>query len=305
MSGRDNQAPARRLGPRRIAAASSGRARRRSTYTISTAAVLLIILAAAAALRFTSSGSASSSNRDAASEQGDDARGPSLPPPAEPAPQQPASDSNEQVEQKPDATEPVISPVLPDAATTLSVTVTKVIDGDTIIVDGKTKVRYVGMDTPEYNRPGFQQSVAANRRLVEGREVQLELDVQQRDRYQRLLAYVWVGEVLVNLRLLQEGYAQVWTFPPNVRYERAFLEAQRRARRDKAGLWGENLSTLSGQYALPDAGTSETTVFVTREGDSYHLAGCPSLPPDATELSLSGALARRCSPCQTCCPSRR
>ena len=77
----------------------------------------------------------------------------------------------------------------------------------------------------------------ANRRLVAGRRVRLETDVQARDRYGRLLAYVWVGDVMVNAELVRQGYAQVMTVPPNVRHQELFVKLQREAREAGRGLW--------------------------------------------------------------------
>lgn len=80
----------------------------------------------------------------------------------------------------------------------------------------------------------------ANRRLVEGKRVRLEYDVEKRDRYGRTLAYVYVGGVMVNERLVRAGYAQVSTYPPNVKYQERFLVAQREAREAGRGLWGDD-----------------------------------------------------------------
>jgi micrococcal nuclease len=82
-----------------------------------------------------------------------------------------------------------------------------------------------------------------NRRLVEGQRVRLELDVQQRDQYGRLLAYVYVprdtGEAMVNAMLVRMGYAQTMTIPPNVRYAESFRGLEREARQAGRGLWGQ------------------------------------------------------------------
>jgi micrococcal nuclease len=124
--------------------------------------------------------------------------------------------------------------------------VVKVVDGDTIHVRVGTrveKVRYIGVNTPEVHhprqgeQPGGRDAWDVNRRLVGGRRVQLELDVQARDRYGRLLAYVWVGETMVNAELVGRGYAQVMTVPPNLRYQQLFLRLQRDAREAGRGLW--------------------------------------------------------------------
>ncbi len=125
-------------------------------------------------------------------------------------------------------------------------TVVRVVDGDTVHVrvgDRVEKVRYIGVNTPEVHHPsrgeepGGREATAVNRALVEGRRVRLELDAQARDRHGRLLAYVWVGETMVNAELVRRGYAQVMTVPPNVRHQQLFLTLQREARATRVGLW--------------------------------------------------------------------
>jgi micrococcal nuclease len=124
--------------------------------------------------------------------------------------------------------------------------VVRVVDGDTIHVgigDRVEKVRYIGVNTPETHDPrrgveaGGLEAHEANRQLVTGKRVRLELDVQERDRYGRLLAYVWVGDVMVNAELVRLGYAQVMTVPPNVRYQDLLLARERDARQSGRGLW--------------------------------------------------------------------
>jgi micrococcal nuclease len=124
--------------------------------------------------------------------------------------------------------------------------VVRVVDGDTIRVrigDRVERVRYIGVNAPELHHPrrgeepGGREAAAVNAELVAGRTVRLVLDVQSRDRFGRLLAYVWVDDVMVNAELVRRGYAQVMTVPPNVRYQSLFLELQRDARRAGRGLW--------------------------------------------------------------------
>lgn len=126
----------------------------------------------------------------------------------------------------------------------LSGPVIRVIDGDTIEVEiagERERVRYIGIDTPEMNdrRPEVRELARAarraNARLVERRRVRLELDVEERDRYGRLLAYVWVGDTMVNEALVRSGHAAPYTFPPNVRYVDRFVAAAREARAEAEG----------------------------------------------------------------------
>jgi micrococcal nuclease len=128
-----------------------------------------------------------------------------------------------------------------------AVTVTRVIDGDTIEVRfrGKTvDVRLIGIDTPETVDPtepvgcyGKTASRFTRRRLL-GKRVRLEFDVERRDRYGRTLAYAWTGDRLFNEVLVRRGLASVSTYPPNVAYVDRFLAAQHVAREQERGLWG-------------------------------------------------------------------
>ena len=125
-----------------------------------------------------------------------------------------------------------------------------VADGDTILVRLRTRaelVRYIGVNAPEIPHPtkgwahGGGNARGVNRRLVGGRTVRIERDAQARDRYGRLLAYVWTTRgrrpVMVNAELVRLGYARVMTIPPNVRYRVLFLRLQREARKARRGLW--------------------------------------------------------------------
>jgi micrococcal nuclease len=119
--------------------------------------------------------------------------------------------------------------------------VVDVIDGDTIDVrfeDGEIyRVRYIGVDTPERDEPFYRQSSDYNADLVLGQQVTLVQDVSETDRFGRMLAYVIVGDVFVNYRLVYDGYAQQVTFPPDVACVDAFTAAERQARENERGLW--------------------------------------------------------------------
>ncbi len=118
-----------------------------------------------------------------------------------------------------------------------TVTVRAVVDGDTIDLTDGRRVRYIGINTPERGQPLYEEATEANRRLVEGREAWLVPGVQPLDRYGRTLAYLWVDETFVNLELVRQGYANVYTAPPNVRYSEELLAAERDAREAEVGLW--------------------------------------------------------------------
>lgn len=127
-------------------------------------------------------------------------------------------------------------------------TVLRVIDGDTIQVSlhGQTEtVRLIGIDTPETKHPdepiqcyGPEAEAFTRSLLPPGSAVALELDAQERDKYGRLLTYVWLDDHMVNEVLVAQGYAQTMTVPPNVRYSDRFLAAELLARAEGRGLWG-------------------------------------------------------------------
>ena len=143
----------------------------------------------------------------------------------------------------------LLAPVLGVAASAHRVVeaeVVRVVDGDTIrvrIADRIEKVRYIGVNAPELHHPrrgaepGGREAAEVNREIVSGHHVRRELDVRERDRYGRLLAYVWIDDVMVNAELVRRGYAQVMTVPPNVRYQSLFLSLERTARETGRGLW--------------------------------------------------------------------
>jgi micrococcal nuclease len=120
-----------------------------------------------------------------------------------------------------------------------TVLVTRVIDGDTIEIEGGFRVRYIGIDTPEMGKPYYLEAEEANRNLVEGREVRLERDVEDKDEYGRLLRYAWVDNTMVNAELVRLGYAYSYSYPPNVKYQAYFLQMEKEAREHKRGLWSD------------------------------------------------------------------
>ena len=126
--------------------------------------------------------------------------------------------------------------------------VVKVVDGDTIHVQvgsAREKVRYIGVDTPETKDPRKpvqcfgERASQFNERLVAGERVRLVRDVEERDRYGRLLAYVFRDRdaLFVNAELARLGYAQPLTIAPNVRYADRFAALAREAREAGRGLW--------------------------------------------------------------------
>jgi micrococcal nuclease len=123
--------------------------------------------------------------------------------------------------------------------------VIRVIDGDTIEIEGGQKIRYIGIDTPESKDPRKPVECLAlaatkkNQELVAGRDIQMEKDVSETDRYGRLLRYVYVGDQFINEVLVKEGFAHASAYPPDIKYQDLFRQAEQTARDQKAGLWGD------------------------------------------------------------------
>jgi micrococcal nuclease len=117
--------------------------------------------------------------------------------------------------------------------------VERVGDGDTFSCRDGRKVRLLGIDTPELGQgePGRRAHEALRRLLPRGTAVRLEGDVAPRDRYGRVLAYVWTGSRMVNETLVREGWAVLYTLPPNVKHAGRLERAQQEARASHAGLW--------------------------------------------------------------------
>lgn len=125
--------------------------------------------------------------------------------------------------------------------------VLKVVDGDTIKIkyNGKTeKVRLIGIDTPESVSPNKSKNceegkIASNftKNYLEGKNIKIEFDVQQRDKYNRLLAYIYIDNQMYNEILLKEGYAKLDTVPPNIKYVNDFKKLQEEARKNKKEFW--------------------------------------------------------------------
>ncbi len=128
--------------------------------------------------------------------------------------------------------------------------VSRVVDGDTFRIDvggGRDDiVRMIGVDTPETVKPNApvesygQEASEFTKRLLTGKTACIERDVGERDRFDRLLAYVYLEDgTFVNEKLLEEGLATVLTIPPNTRYEGELAAAEREARKAGRGLWAE------------------------------------------------------------------
>ena len=142
------------------------------------------------------------------------------------------------------------------------VLVERVVDGDTFVLEDGQRVRLIGVDTPESVHPDKSKNTefgkeasAFAKEALEGKRVILEKDVSDTDRYGRLLRYVYLEDgTFFNEYLVKEGYAKVYTYPPDVKFSDVFVEAERYARENNKGLWAlddEGESDSSGKEKEP------------------------------------------------------
>ncbi|MDO5301370.1 MAG: thermonuclease family protein [Tissierellia bacterium] len=162
------------------------------------------------------------------------------------------------------------------------VRVERVVDGDTFVAqgpEGKIRVRMIGVDTPESVKPNTPveyyalEASAFTKEQLTGKKVYLETDEEERDHYQRVLAYVWLDkardedEDLYNYLIVAEGYARSRPYPPNTRHQKLLDEAQDLARKERAGMWS---ATEEEDSAEPVA------IKGNRRSHIYHLPEDPS-----------------------------
>jgi micrococcal nuclease len=118
-----------------------------------------------------------------------------------------------------------------------TVTVVSVIDGDTIVIEGGYHVRYIGIDSPEADESYYSEAKQMNIDLLAGRKVRLESDTTDKDKYGRLLRYIFVDDIFVNAEMVRQGCAWAYAYQPDVKYQ-VYLEAmEKEARQLKRGFW--------------------------------------------------------------------
>jgi micrococcal nuclease len=185
-----------------------------------------------------------------------------------------------------------------------SARVARVIDGDTAVLAGGVHVRFLGIDAPEMARNGRPADFLAYRAkdyvagLILGKTVRLEYDRERYDRYGRLLAYLFLPDgALVNAQVVRQGLARVYLHPPNDRYRKELLAAQREAMAAGRGLWQKQAahSPVEAYY------------LGNRKSRRLHRPGCPLAakmsPANRVRFkSLKEAYQQGYSPCRSCKP---
>ena len=125
-----------------------------------------------------------------------------------------------------------------------------VIDGDTIEIENRRRVRYLGMDTPEIGQPFYEEAKNKNRELVLGKTVRLELcKAEPTDQHGRLLAYVYVNKTMANIELVKSGYARILIIPPcSIDKAEEFRRYQKEAMEKKIGLWNTKRQVITKNF---------------------------------------------------------
>lgn len=203
--------------------------------------------------------------------------------------------------------------------------IVRIIDGDTLVAakNGvEETVRLIGVDTPEIFVNGQQvndpQAITAleyAKAALTGRYAELELDIEQRDQYGRLLAYIWLDGIMLNKVLLENGIAKVATYPPNVKYLDEFTALENIAREKKLGIWGipQPSEPNSGLFIINKAqalvgpiGDPATAKYIgSIKSDKYHIPGYTHPGPIKEENliyfeSLEHAIMNGYKPCGYC-----
>lgn len=194
-------------------------------------------------------------------------------------------------------------------------TVARVIDGDTIQMEGGERVRLIGVDTPETVHPSKpverfgKEASDFTRRTVEGKKVRLEYDQERKDKYGRTLAYVYLEDgTFLNAEIIKQGYGFAYTRFP-FKYLEEFRNYERQARERGVGLWGDSESSQP-QLARPPSEVEAATVtdkkdeivYITRTGEKYHRASCQHLRRSKIGTKKSEAIKQGYAPCKACRP---
>jgi micrococcal nuclease len=153
--------------------------------------------------------------------------------------------------------------------------VTKVIDGDSIITQGGEHVRLLGIDTPEKGEPYYSDATNFLKERILMKEVYLERDLDDKDQYDRLLRYVWLDDSLVNLELVQQGFA-IARFYDNMKYMNEIQEAEKQAIQNKIGIWSQLDNPSNTKTSINDTQTTQHTNLTLTDVDSSCISlGCP------------------------------
>ncbi len=165
-----------------------------------------------------------------------------------------------------------------------------IFDGDSLILNNGQEIRLIGIDAPEKGQPYADEARAFLKGLITGKELRLEKGIEERDKYNRLLVYMYAGDTFVNAEMIKHGYAVAYFVPPlglssskaNDKYKEEFTKLEAEAKQTKRLIWSK--------------------VYITPNGDKYHMADCKHLNrKDVKAISLSEA-KKNYGACKVCKP---
>ena len=146
-------------------------------------------------------------------------------------------DNDEQATQYAQPVQPITNEELNQETPSTTITVSRVIDGDSIELSTGEDVRLLGINTPERGQPYYDEATDRLTELIWGKTITLEKDVTDKDQYARLLRHVFLGNSHINLIMVREGFANVYIVSPNLKYENELEQAEKEARDAQVGIW--------------------------------------------------------------------
>ncbi len=145
---------------------------------------------------------------------------------------------------------------------------TSIIDGDTFNLETGEKVRLIGIDAPELSQPGGKESRQYLTRLILNKGITLKTGQEDRDKYNRLLRFVYIGDVCINEEMLRQGYAEARYLPSNDPLRKYYINLEIKAEITKAGLWSKNIfqprSNLKWEDKIPVINWSEAHNYLNQ-----------------------------------------
>ena len=151
--------------------------------------------------------------------------------------------------------------------------VVEVIDGDTFVLGNGESVRLIGINTPEIGEPGADIAKDMLMRMVMNKTVILEQDITDRDDYERLLRYAYIGDISVNAEMIRMGYAEMRFYPPDTLYKAEYRELEDDAIRNGSGLWAFNVfqpHEITDSIVISSVNDKNSEIISWRDADKYY-----------------------------------
>jgi micrococcal nuclease len=188
-----------------------------------------------------------------------------------------------------------------------TITTTKVqavIDGDTVVLENGEHVRLIGIDSPEKGFSFYEEARNYAISLMEGKEVKLEKDVEDKDKYDRLLRYIWVDDLFVNEEMIKAGWALAYRYPPDIKYADLFEQIEKDAKNNCLGMWKVDFNK---PIPPPNTPTPPKIYVGSKNSDKYHYPDCEwaqkILPENQVWFSSANdAITQGYQPCKVCHP---